>query len=392
MTGAELSTWSVLPAQGTLRTPPRPVDMRQPGYDDSFDNTTLLYDVFKDFTNRKVVAIGPPLHNFFAQFEQIHLTDGTNRLDKALVVRDRNMQIWIDGATDVEEISFWHEKLTSPRLKVNANRCHLFAGKRVIVTLSKDNSLTWIADWARFYHMCHGADGVLLYDNGSTLYELDDIRAAIAAVSPAITVEIVPWPFKFGARGGPHSRWDSDYCQYGALEHARHKYLREAASVLSCDIDELVVSTTGRSIFEATETKRRGYTVIGGMVMPNNFDPASPNERRFTDYLYCEPKSRCPNKWCVVPAKPAITQQWKVHGVTGFSTQPDKEEFAYRHFRGINTNWTFDRTKPEPILSKHALDTHWVTAMEKAFGKAAAPASRPAEPRVGTQPARSAKG
>ena len=281
MAGGVLSTWSILPGVKKRREPPRPVEFRQPGYEDVFDYDTFFYDVFRDASSRRIIAIGPPLHNFLGTFEQIHVSDGARRLDKTIMLRDRNFQLWIDGARQVEEIVLWHEELTSPKLRITENRCALFDGKRVVVTLSKDNDLTWIADWARFYSVCHGADGVLLYDNGSQRYTIEEIREAILALSPSLAIEIVPWPFRFGARGGTHQRWDSDYCQYGALEHARHKYLRSAASVMSCDIDELVVSASGKSIFEVTETKRRGYTVVTGVIMPNNFDPSAAGPRRF---------------------------------------------------------------------------------------------------------------
>lgn len=363
-----LSVWSLAPQSAHRREPPRPPELRQPGYDEVYDYDTLLYDVFRDAKGRRVLAVGPPLHNLLGVFEQMHVSAGPRRLDRALLLRDRNMQIWIDGAAEVEAVVFSGEELQSPSLKVGDNRCALFEGRRVVVAISKENDLAWIADWARFYERCHGATGLLLYDNGSKSYGCDDIRAAVAASAPGLQVEIVSWPFRFGARGGPAKRWDSDYCQYGILEHARHKYLQTASSVLNCDIDELVVSAGGKSIFEVTETKRRGYTAMSGVVMPNNFDPERPGPRRFMHYRYSERGSVCPNKWCVVPAKCGVTQQWKIHGVTGFSTEPDKGEFVYRHFRGINTSWTFNRSRPEPILSRHSLDQAWIRSLERAFG------------------------
>ena len=69
-----------------------------------------------------------------------------------------------------------------------------------------------------------------------------------------MTVRIVPWLFKFGPQGTlTRGTWDSDYCQLGAWEHARWKYLTRARSVQNSDIDELVVSTRGRSNFAAVE-------------------------------------------------------------------------------------------------------------------------------------------
>jgi hypothetical protein len=36
--------------------------------------------------------------------------------------------------------------------------CDRFAGRRVLFTLSKDNHLDWVADWAGFYASVHGCD------------------------------------------------------------------------------------------------------------------------------------------------------------------------------------------------------------------------------------------
>ncbi|MFX8481515.1 hypothetical protein ABTL74_19375, partial [Acinetobacter baumannii] len=76
-------------------------------------------------------------------------------------------EIWLRSRDD-------HLRLDGPlgafTLPVQPNLSHLFAGRRVLLTLSRNNAPRWIADWIRFYATLHGADAVLLYDNASDRY------------------------------------------------------------------------------------------------------------------------------------------------------------------------------------------------------------------------------
>src|SRR5665213_36842 len=61
-------------------------------------------------------------------------------------------------------------------------------------------------------------------------------------------------PFKYGPQSTlAQGLWDSDFYQLGAWEHARWRFLTQARSAMNTDIDELVVSARGRSVFEAAE-------------------------------------------------------------------------------------------------------------------------------------------
>ncbi len=127
-----------------------------------------------------------------------------------------------------------------------------FAGKRVLLTLSKNNRLEWICDWIRFHQDHHGANAVLLYDNNSTLYSLDELASAIANLPGIEATKVIHWPYKYGPQGHGGGFWDSDFCQSGALEDARWRYLQRARSVLNVDIDELVLPRS-QSVFERVE-------------------------------------------------------------------------------------------------------------------------------------------
>jgi len=56
-----LSEWRLDPSGPLLRKPPRPPAYRGPGYEQSFDFTTVFCDAFWSADGRRIVLIGPPL-------------------------------------------------------------------------------------------------------------------------------------------------------------------------------------------------------------------------------------------------------------------------------------------------------------------------------------------
>ncbi|WP_216075142.1 hypothetical protein, partial [Acinetobacter baumannii] len=81
-----------------------------------------------------------------------------------------------------------------------------------------------IQDWVRFSRDVHGADAVLIYDNGSTSYSLADLAGALGALDGIAVARVVSWPYKFGPQGFDAKRfWDSDYGQHGVWEHGRRR-------------------------------------------------------------------------------------------------------------------------------------------------------------------------
>src|SRR5205085_1357105 len=112
----------------------------------------------------------------------------------------------------------------------------MFKGRRVLLTLSKDNPMPWIRDWVQFNVRVHGADALLLYDNGSTIYETAALVEQLAGIPGLASCLVVSWRFPLGPGVGRGQAQDSFYCQPGMLEHARWRYCAEALSVLNTDI------------------------------------------------------------------------------------------------------------------------------------------------------------
>jgi hypothetical protein len=368
---SELSSWILPEGSPIVREPPRPMRSRQPSYLEEFDAHTLFYDVFWSPSGRQIILLGPlggaNLNPMLAKLD-FTSSGSVKPLSGNLVLRDRNAQVWLEDCEKIERLTAWNIFFGAKELKVQPNHSDRFAGKRVLVTKSKNNDLAWISDWVKFYRKAHGITGILFYDNASTDYSIDAIEDAIRSAASDIQIEVVAWPFKFGPGGGSDNVWDSDYCEYGILEHARWRYLSKARSVLHVDIDELVVSPQGDSIFAFTERSKDGYTRMSGHWIANVSEVPATQERRHWHYGFLDiTAASCPNKWCVIPSRCEFSQQWRTHKIYEFEQTPiSSEKFRFRHFRAITKSAV--RGLPETYdAERHGADSVLTTSMQNIF-------------------------
>ncbi|MDE2411763.1 MAG: glycosyltransferase family 2 protein [Sphingomonadales bacterium] len=347
------STCTIAPETGIRRESPRPPHLRNDAYEGQFDWDTLFYDVYR--VGQHVVFQGPPLFNLLPLLQQGAPFRGSFGwlLPRAVHVgRDRRGEVWLKEQGNRIAVD---GPLGSFDVPVQPNLSHQFAGKRVLHSLSKNNAPRWIIDWIRFYASEHGADAVLLYDNASTDYTAADLQAELRAAFPALAITVIHWPFRYGPQGGlagavdgVETPWDSDYCQTGSLQHARLRFLLEAKSVLNVDIDEMVLSDRGRSIFAATEQSAAGFVKFpGAWICTAGPRQVSATDCRHGDFTCRDSRESevCPPKWCLVPnLKDARRQSWSVHNLFGSPhNKVLSSEFEYRHMKGISNNWKYNR-------------------------------------------------
>jgi hypothetical protein len=370
-----LSSLELSPGSGLARQPPRRPDQRQHGYDREFDSRTIFYDAFRSCDGDWIVLVGPPLANL--ELAVVHALTRPLARQWGRVVRllarlagrrlrapiqvlglDRTAQLWLRSRkTRIELASSLFDRT---RLEIQPNLCSLFHGKNVLVTKSRDNELVWIRDWVRFHAEAHGCDAVLLYDNNSTKYRPVEIEQTIASVRGIDTVLVISWPFKWGPEGGAHVIWDSDYAEYGVLEHARHRFLATARAVVAIDIDELVLTRDGSSIFDVVQCSDTGYIHFPGrwIVNATSTEPDRARRRHKDYFYYDETEAPALHKWAVVPARCPPAAQWRIHDVLGM--EPDRlasEAVTLRHFKAISTNWKLERWKPEVLdPDRHRMD------------------------------------
>ncbi len=212
------------------------------------------------------------------------------------------------------------------------------AGRNVLVTLSKDNDLAWIEDWAKFHRVHHGADAALVVDNGSDLVDPEGIAPALRRAGMEVCV-VAQTPLTYGPRGKKPFSNTELFLQSAVLNALRLRFLGQARAVLSCDIDELVMSR-GATIFDKAVSHPLGYARFDGFwVHPA---PGTVGWCGHAQHLYREEAPRpCPPKWCLRPQGLLAGWQWNPHGLERFPLPRalgTKTAWFY-HFRGVNTGW-----------------------------------------------------
>jgi len=359
---------SVVASESSIkRTMTRPPELRQPGYEDQYDFSTIFYSAFRG-VDGTANLIGPPLRNF-----QPHVFGGdmyfSDRSGARFEISARAIDVWNGWLQTI--LSFPAPRIDSLELHMEfgalgqyavplpAYRGNILRDKRVALTMIKYDPLVWVRDWAEFYARAHGTNAVLIYNNQAPSYSSDDIAHAVSDVKELETVVIVEWPYKYGPQAGTSKRWDSVFCKTGAFQHARFSLLAEAASVVNTDVDELIVHPNGLSVHDAVERAPDKYLQIGGTWACRNgeqqvLDPDI-NKRRHRDFIYrsnLNPRI-CAAKWAVVPASCPKDSQWVTHRIRspfheGIELHP---EFCFRHFRDLNSNWKGGRANlPKKML------------------------------------------
>ncbi|WP_141563256.1 hypothetical protein [Teichococcus rhizosphaerae] len=344
-----LNSWIIPQNAPEFRHPPRPAELRQPDYEEKFDNSTILYDLFPSQGQETLIGIAPPLLNLEKYFSENNFSSNGQNVPFFVRKMDRICEIYFHNIKFNSSIKFFGD-LGNKTLKPSPNMSDVFRGRRVLMTASRDNKLEWIEDWIRFNVSVHSADAVLVYDNGSTAYSIDDLHDCISHVPGIRAVAVVRWPFKWGPSGAG-TRWDSNFCQLGAWQHARRRFLAEARSVLNADIDELVLTKDGRSVFEIVEQAPTGYVQFPGQWVVNisSDQPSSSWElRRHRDFnVRIKPGvADCETKWAVVPWRCPVDSQWGAHAISSLKSGAVQENVSYRHFRAISLSWKYDRESP----------------------------------------------
>lgn len=355
------------------------------------DRATLFHDVFHGPGPDEITCMGPPIDRVVPpldglRFEAkgvagpIAVTVQAPRIVTQPCTRVTLRGAGLDRARTVDVVS----GAVRVRVPVRDRQGSIFAGRRILSTLSKDNPLTWIRDWAAYHAAVHGTDAVIIYDNGSTAYGLDELAATLAAVPGIAASAVVDWPYPYGASLPP---FRANYCQTGMLDHWRRQFAPLARSVLNQDVDELAVGPG--SVHDAIETSDWSALRLDGRWVERP-GVTRADEARALRHLDCTflridldrppPGKRLPMrpKWAAVPARCGDDLEWGVHEVYPVAEARAKDRswegrpaaFGFRHFRQISTDWRMhDRWRGEPYdPSLHAFDRELAAGLETAFG------------------------
>lgn len=341
-------------------------------FNENFDWHNAWYDVIQVHENA-ILLIGPPLYDSKNWINtNIGFFDSqNNKLSAQFMELDRVCYTVLTSGFKVDDISMtgMGETQTIPIRQTD----HTFDGKKVLMTLQKNNPIAWIKQWIDYHVTNLGIDGYLIYDNASTDYSANVLEQELAR--PDATIKIVSWPYLYGPQGSDYAPWDSDYGQHVMLEHAKHRYLHNAALVLNNDIDELIVTKgiTLEDIRSYLMQAPAGCLKYKGIwIEPYDYEghysasQVAFDHRKFSQY-YCTDDSNSIGigyKWMLIPQR-NMNCQWLVHNITGPALE--STQLYYGHYLAMNTNWSWKRDeykgnplhlKPEPWLKDNLTRMH----------------------------------
>jgi hypothetical protein len=316
-------------------------------YDELYDFKTLFYDAFYTASRGTVTLIAPKLLNLqkiisSGTFQFDDVTVSNKRLHKAF--RFDRLVFRTGFRPQVMRLNWQDLELSMP---VRDDGSKEFAGLNCLATVSRNNRLQWIEDWAAYHVHRQGVEAILFFDNGSDAYSPADIADTLSGIDGLKTFKVVSVPFKYG----PHVRiiWRrAKFLQTALFNLARLSYLRESAATLNIDIDELVQTTGGKTVFDYTIGSLLGYTRFKGR---HRYAISAKQQDviRHKDHLHINPDDASKKgKYCIVPSGPLRFFNWTVHGlyIYPFDRYSFHRCVGFDHFYSISTNWKNDRSQP----------------------------------------------
>lgn len=336
--GLDFATGSLQDTQFRRKSRVRP-RYRRPGYEDAFDATTLWFDAI--WADGRVTLICPRLNNLAGLLRRGRLTLDGRRARASVQTFYRHSIVTLRSPQRPQRIAL---EIDGQRIEtaVQLPQPARFRGRNVIVTMSKNNDLRWIEDFARFHAETQGAEAIIFIDNGSTDYGHEALQQVLERAG--LDALVLGTELRYGPRGlKPYVNREL-FLQTCALNAVRLRYLQEARAVLSCDIDELVLSQGPETIFDATAQSWIGFTRFQG-VWRYAADCADCGEDavvRHSDHSFRKPGDRpCPPKWCIRPSGPLGKVQWRAHELEGFlfNRALTSSAFLFHHCRQITSGW-----------------------------------------------------
>ena len=341
------------PARGLARLPRHPGRARPAEFLARYEALALFYDCFWHADGTRILLVGPPPLNLMPALRGARVVarpSGTP-LRPRFFASAAVMLTELSGApVGTEAVAVRLPDGQEFELPVQPSSAAALAGRRVLFTVSKDNDLAWIREWAHYHARIQGADAVVFFDNGSTRYAPGEVAETLLSVPGIAEAAVLSWPHLYGAPD-PAVRINPFYThflQIGAMGVALRRYAARAAGLLNCDVDELVATPEGGTVFSRLARSSHGLLVMRGQyVEPLPADGApEPRTHRHFPFRHRDPARRLsrPRKWALDPTRPWVADlrvhpymHW-IEGRPWFSKTQSPEVF-YWHFRGISTNW-----------------------------------------------------
>lgn len=360
MTIHALSTITLSNNSHLRRDKPRRTIVKDDGFWERYDSKTLIYDAYHCPKRQTLRLLMPRSFNLAPLIKSAQFT-----LDGVPLRRYRwrkwrhHEAITFRGVLDATRLSVAIEgKMV--QVKVNPVETGL-ADLNCLYTLSLNNDLDWIKDWALFHVVKHNLQAVVVFDNGSTAYDLAALDDALGSVPGLQAVRVIKADVPFGPLDQDcEYRTDAKFLQVAMLNLARDRFMTHSRAWLNLDVDELLVSPTGENVFDATVANRWGhFTFPGYWHYPNT------NGAQHADHRLIRKHDRtCPPKFSLQPAGVFGDYALQVHCLERINRKFNAaaDRFWFVHCHGISKSWKYARSQPEgpfeeaSSLVKDALD------------------------------------
>lgn len=335
-------------------------------FDLEVDTSIIIADIFRAARDDRILALLRPHGRYWDPVAEITVrcaVTGRTLPATHIMANDIRGPEWLvfDAPETVSSLEIAIGGLHAYRA-VQPNLSRLFADRRVLLTLCRDEPMQRIMDWAHWHADRHDFDAVLYYDNGSTIHTRQDVAAALATVPGIEAVAAVAWPWT----AWPAVRrfvWSTDeaWSQNGSIRHAVQRFLQSADLVMCADVDELLVS------FADGPEDVIGHLLanedVDAIVLQSQnvvaVDPTLPDMRHRDLHVFgSDMTSR--HKWIARPRRlgpDRLSTQHDPCAVTSTVADPDMARIA--HFLPLTTGWggRHPRLRPTPADPAFADDS-----------------------------------
>ncbi|WP_127144215.1 hypothetical protein [Pelagibacterium montanilacus] len=365
-----------IPAPLPARIPRAPRRPRPESFMAAFEDRILVYDCFRNADGDGVVMVCPPPLNLGPMFARARFAAGGRRLWAHTVTGPSVTLVTLPRVPSSASSIAMTLGGMSLEIPIAENHSAALEDRRVLFTMNKDNDPDWIADWAAFHQHHHGADAVIVIDNGSTRYPAARVLERLEAVPGFAHRIVLDWPYRYGAHDPAvtlRPYW-SHFVQNAAMSVVLRRFAARARGLLNLDIDELAARPAdGTTIFETCETSHAGLVVMRGVWIEPEGASDTPRHADFTRRAADPRAARCAQrKWVLDPRRDWVRNRRVLPHVHWIENRPPRsktmrEDLFYWHFKGINTRWKDDRatsagipTRPDAALLSLYRSIGWI--------------------------------
>lgn len=353
-----------------LRNPGLTLNETAEGHAGEYDQKTLFYDAIHQPDRKQVCLVCPK----FLALKQL-FTNGSffadgKRLKPVLKnYTGRFGEVWLRVPSPPFQLVFQYR---SHRFDIHLSEQDgkTFKGLNCGVLKSKNNDLQWISDWANYHVKVHGLQGLLLFDNNSSRYTLDELEQCLQAVAGLEQIRVIAAPFPYGLNQRQEDKHGTKYLTPGLLNIARLRYMQTARAVLHTDVDELLQPIPQDTIFDMTLRSPIGYVAFHGRW---RYPPIKTIEGIcHADHTYKSIRNPriSARKYCVRPDGLFGRLRWGTHRVLYRFARfrwvrrlLTTHVVEYWHFRRVSTCWKNSRDIPQagqlvkdPVVEKLLLE------------------------------------